>query len=69
MANTPLELTYCEAAQILGVSPRHCRRIVGQYPHIIRPLRYGHKTVRLPLSQLVRVRKAWRADALKGGRP
>jgi len=70
MSNSPTfepELTYQEAAQFFGVSPRQVRRILHEYRKLAPALRYSYRNVRFRWSQLLNVAKARRAAALKGG--
>jgi excisionase family DNA binding protein len=48
------EITYEEAAKVLGCSSRNVRRLIKR--HKIDPIRYGHRTVRLPVEIIGRLR-------------
>lgn len=48
------ELTYDGAAEIIGCSPRHVRRLLKRFG--IEPIRRGHKTVRIPVEAAVRIK-------------
>lgn len=48
------EVTYDGAAEILGCSGRHVRRLLKRYH--IEPIRRGHRTVRLPAETIVRLK-------------
>jgi excisionase family DNA binding protein len=47
------QLTYEDAAQVLGYSPRHVRRILKK--NGISPIRRGHRTIRLPADKIGRL--------------
>ena len=48
------ELTYDQAADILGFGPRHVRRVLQR--NGIRPIRHGHRTVGLPEEKIYRLK-------------
>lgn len=48
------EITYDQAAKILDCSDRNGRRLIKH--HGIKPIRYGYRTVRLPLEPILRLK-------------
>jgi excisionase family DNA binding protein len=48
------ELTYDEAAEVLGCSSRHVRRVINRYK--IKAIRRGHRTVRLPAEKIAQLK-------------
>ncbi len=48
------ELTYDQAAQVLGCSSRNVRRLINR--HGIKPIRRGYRTVRLPAEKIARLK-------------
>jgi hypothetical protein len=62
-----IEITWDEAAAIIGISARRLRPVVALYPKLCTPIVYGHRTVRLPLSGVIAVKNQRRKDALKKG--
>lgn len=45
-----VELTYEQAAKVLGYSDRQSRRLIKK--HGIKPIRYGYRTVKLPADKI-----------------
>lgn len=48
------ELTYDKAAEFIGCSSRHLRRLLKRFGE--EPIRRGHRTVRIPLATAIRVK-------------
>lgn len=48
------EITYDEAAEILGCSSRNVRNLVKR--HRLEPIRYGHRTVVFPVEKIIRLK-------------
>ncbi|HXC36822.1 MAG TPA: helix-turn-helix domain-containing protein [Candidatus Acidoferrales bacterium] len=48
------QITYDQAAKVLDCSPRNVRLLIKR--HGIEPIRLGHRTVRLPLETIIRLR-------------
>jgi hypothetical protein len=48
------EISYDVAADVLGFSPRQTRRVIIQ--HGIKPIRYGHRTVKVPAEKILRLK-------------
>ncbi len=60
------ELTYSEAAAIVGCGERQLRRHIQDYPNTVKPLRYGHRTVRLEFSQVMDLKRLLHRQAIAG---
>jgi hypothetical protein len=58
------EITYDDAAAIFGVSARQAREVIKAHAHLCQPIRYGHRSVALPLDGVMAVQKARRQAAL-----
>jgi excisionase family DNA binding protein len=48
------EITYDQAAKLLGCCSRNVRNLLKR--HRIEPIRYGHRTVRLPIEKIARLK-------------
>jgi hypothetical protein len=48
------ELTYEGAAKFIGCTSRHVRRLLKRFNE--KPIRRGHRTVRIPLAAAVRIK-------------
>lgn len=57
------EITYDEAANIIGVSPRAVRDVLTRYK--APAIRYGYNRVRFALPDVLKVKQQRRADAIK----
>jgi hypothetical protein len=51
---TMSEIKYEKAAEILGCSPRHVRRVLQR--NGIKPIVHGYRTIRFPLEKVARLR-------------
>lgn len=54
LPKTKREFTYDGAAKFIGCSSRHVRRLLKRFKE--KPIRRGHRTVRIPLEMAVRVK-------------
>jgi excisionase family DNA binding protein len=54
MKNRNQELTFNQAAEVLGCSPRHVRRLFIR--NGIKPIRRGYRTVRIPSIVVVKLK-------------
>jgi excisionase family DNA binding protein len=48
------EITYDDAAKLLGCCSRNVRHLVKR--HRIQPIRYGHRTVVFPIEKILRLK-------------
>jgi hypothetical protein len=64
---TGIYVTWAESASVLGVTPRAARDVIARYPKLCTPVRYGHRTVVLPLSGVLKVKNQRHRDAIKKG--
>ena len=62
------EITYDEAAQVLGCSPRHIRTLLAQHKGICPVIRYSYKRVRLKLADVTRLKRTLLDAALQEAR-
>jgi len=63
--STPTEITFDEAAALIGCTPRYVRIIIKQHANLCTPIRYGHRTVKLALPEVLAVKSAIRESALR----
>ena len=59
------ELTYDEAAEIIGVSPRAVRDVLKKYRTLCPALRYSYRNVRFHFVAVLAVKRARRAAILR----
>lgn len=62
------ELTYQDVAAELGVSARYARVILAAHRDIIQPIIYSYKKRRFRLSQVDRLKRRLREEAIARGR-
>lgn len=62
--NPQTEITYAEAAHIIGVSERAVRDVLKKFADLCPAKRYGHRSVMFDLSGVLAVRQARREAAL-----
>ena len=67
-ANDMSEITYTEAAAVIGVKSRQIRKILIKYSQICPKIRYGHRTVRFNLEHVLAVKERRRLDAINGSK-
>ncbi len=63
------EITYDEAAEIIGVSPRAVRDVLKQHWRLCPPIRYSYRKIRFPFVGVLAVQAARRFQALAIARP
>lgn len=63
-----VEITYADAAHIVGVSERAIRDVLTKYRKQCPPIKYGYRSVRFDLGNVLTVKQLRRDAALKGAR-
>lgn len=63
-----MELTYEQVAAELAVSERTVRRLITRHKRLIQPLVYSHKNRRFLRSQVLRLKRHLRNEAIKKGK-